>query len=71
MDVSNFISAVGFPIFACCYMFYLNLQAQQAHKEEVQEMSKAIENQKNAIENNTKIMEEVLKHLRKRGDNYD
>lgn len=59
MDVSNFstlIAQLGFPIACCIALFwYINKQSKQ-HKEEMDKMSEA-------INNNTAVMNEVLKQL--------
>lgn len=42
--VSQLIGSLGFPIVACCAMFYsLNVQGKQ-HKEEIEKMSEALNN---------------------------
>lgn len=48
-DFSTIIGTLGFPIAACCYMFYSNTQMQKQHKAETDNLAKAIENNTNAI----------------------
>lgn len=56
MDISTLISNVGFPIVCCLYMMY-------THKAEMETMSKA-------IENNTEAIQELREEIRegKRND---
>lgn len=47
MDFQAVITAIGslgFPIVACCVMFYLNLKMQEKHEEEMAKVTEAISN---------------------------
>lgn len=47
MDLQAVITAIGslgFPIVACCIMFYLNLRMQEKHEEEMSKVTEAITN---------------------------
>lgn len=43
-DISTFISTNGFPIFMCLLLFWYQVQSNKSHKEEMDKMSQAIEN---------------------------
>ena len=52
MDITAILQAVGsvgFPIVACCYMFYLNQGQTEAHEKEVQKYVEALNEWKLAI----------------------
>lgn len=52
MDVnvfSNFISTVGFPIACCIACFWQMNRTQQMHKEEVDKMTEALNNNTKAL----------------------
>lgn len=47
MDFQAIVSAIGslgFPIVACCAMFYLNLKTQEKHEQEMAKVTEAINN---------------------------
>lgn len=47
MDFQAVITAIGslgFPIVACCIMFYLNFRMQEKHEEEMSKVTEAITN---------------------------
>lgn len=48
-DVGNFISLYGFPVVACCALFYQNWMQSKRHKEEADAWSKALEANTQAI----------------------
>lgn len=50
--VTSIISSLGFPIAACCWLFYDKTQERKARSEEMEAMRKA-------IESNTTIMAEL------------
>lgn len=54
------ISTVGFPIVCCITLIYLNERQSTRHKEEVDKMTEA-------VNNNTVVIQQILEHLR--GDN--
>lgn len=57
-EILTAISTVGFPIVACCLCgWYIKYQATQ-HRDEISELSKA-------IENNTVVMTKLLERLDK------
>lgn len=52
MDITTILQAigsVGFPIVACCYMFYLNQMQTEAHENEVRKYVEALNELKLAI----------------------
>lgn len=56
MDVSvitQLISSVGFPIAVCLYLFYRDNKLSEQHKQEMDKMS-------DAINNNTLVMRQLL-----------
>ena len=55
-ELVEMINSVGFPIVATCMMAYLLLNEQKAHKEEMKELQKT-------IENNTLIITELKQLL--------
>lgn len=60
----NIISNVGFPIACTIIMFYCLQKEQTNHKQEVNEL-------RESIENNTKVMEKLLYHLEGKGTDND
>lgn len=50
--ISSLISSIGFPIVAFLLMWYALLKEKDAHKEEINIL-------KEAIENNTKVLEQL------------
>lgn len=57
MNISDFISNVGFPIAICCYFIYNQTQLQKQNKEEILEM----QNQhKEEMQQVTNIMSEAI-----------
>lgn len=56
MDISNImqaITSVGFPIVACCALFWQNHQLNEYHRKESEEMKEAINELKIAVINLT------------------
>lgn len=51
-DIATMISTLGFPIAMCLLMWYQNSELTKTHKEETNELKKA-------IENNTVILTEL------------
>lgn len=52
MDINAFMTAigsVGFPIVACCYMFYLNQKQTEQHAAETKSWTEALTELKIAI----------------------
>lgn len=47
--ISQLITSVGFPIVACCAMFYVNYTSFQKHEEEMKNVIEAINNNTMAI----------------------
>lgn len=58
---ANLISSVGFPIGMCLLMWYQNSELTKTHKEETDELKKA-------IENNTLILTELTALIKNTGD---
>ena len=59
MDINaiiQFISSVGFPIACCAYLFYENHTSREKHKEEMDNMSTAINNNTIAL---TKLLDKL------------
>lgn len=56
-DIVNAISTVGFPIVVCIIMIYLNEKQSLRHKEEVEKMTLA-------LNNNTVAIQQILEHMR-------
>jgi hypothetical protein len=42
--VTTAIGSLGFPIVACCIMFYLNFKMQEKHEQEMAKVTEAISN---------------------------
>lgn len=57
-EIITAISTVGFPIFACIFMYIENRKETDAHKEEMN-------NLKSSIDNNTIMLEKILEYFRK------
>lgn len=51
------ITTVGFPIVACCVMFYLNWKEQKDHREESEKWVQA-------LEKNTSVIEKLMERLK-------
>lgn len=49
--IASLIGSLGFPIFACVYMMYLNQKQTEAHAQEVEKITEAITELKIAINN--------------------
>lgn len=56
-DIVNAISTVGFPIVVCIIMIYLNEKQDSRHREEVDKMTLA-------LNNNTVAIQQILEHMR-------
>lgn len=56
-DIIQAISTVGFPIVMCIIMIYLNEKQDTRHREEVDKMTEA-------VNNNTVVIQQVLEHMR-------
>lgn len=56
VNVVSFIGDVGFPIAVCAYLLWHNEKQAIRHKEEVDRMSEA-------LNNNTRVMEELVVRL--------
>lgn len=54
--IGQFISSYGFPIVACCVMFWYMNKEREDHKKEVAEMTQA-------INNNTTVLERLMDKL--------
>ena len=62
-QITTFVSTVGFPIVACGALFYMVREMSNAHKEE-------IDNLRKTIEENTQVLtrlESIIKMLDRRG----
>lgn len=51
------IATVGFPIVACCVMFYLNWKEQKDHKEESEKWVAA-------LDKNTAVIDKLMERLK-------
>lgn len=56
-DIIQAISTVGFPIVMCIIMIYLNEKQDTRHREEVDKMIEA-------VNNNTVVIQQMLEHMR-------
>lgn len=59
MDFSTVIQAIGslgFPIVACCALYYANLKSEEQHKEEQENIVEALNNNTIAL---TKLSERI------------
>lgn len=56
-DIITAISTVGFPIVMCLLMWYMNEKQDTRHREEVDKMTEA-------VNNNTIVLQQMLEHLR-------
>lgn len=59
--ISQLITSVGFPIAACCAMFYINYVSLQKHEEEMKIVTEAINNNTMAINDLKNEMEGLRK----------
>lgn len=57
-DVANIIGNYGFPIVCCGAMFWYMIKKDAQHKEETENMRKA-------IENNTLVIQQLVDNLKK------
>lgn len=48
--VAQFIGTLGFPIAACCYLMYSREKDSERHKEEMDKMNEALNNNTLAIQ---------------------
>ena len=55
------ISSLGFPIVCSLILLYMYWKSDQTHKDEVDKLS-------NAVQNNTIVMEKILEHLEVKKD---
>lgn len=53
MEIVNLIPTLGFPVVACCACFWYLTQADERHREEVNKLSEA-------INNNTLVIRQLL-----------
>lgn len=58
VDVANMIGNYGFPIVSCGAMFWYIIKKDTQHKEESENMRKA-------IENNTLVIQQLVDNLKK------
>lgn len=56
--ITTLIGSLGFPIVCCIALFWYMTKNQEAHKEEMDKMSEA-------INNNTSVMNQLIAELRK------
>lgn len=54
--ITQFIGALGFPIAACCYLFYSLEKERDAHKKEMDKLTEA-------LHNNTLVMQKLVDTL--------
>lgn len=57
--ISQLIGSLGFPIVACCAMFYMYNRQTEAHKEEMNKFTEA-------INNNTSTINELMNLIKER-----
>lgn len=55
-DITTLISSVGFPIAACCYMAYAQSKQTISHREEVNAL-------KDALNNNTLVLQKLVDRM--------
>lgn len=55
-EIVNIISTVGFPIFACCALFWMNDKESQRHAEETEKFT-------NALAENTLVLQKLCDKL--------
>lgn len=60
VDVANMIGNYGFPIVCCGVMFWYMIKKDAQHKEESENMRKA-------IENNTLVIQQLVDKFKKEG----
>ena len=60
VDVANMIGNYGFPIVCCGVMFWYTVKKDTQHKEEIESIRKA-------IENNTLVIQHLADNLKKEG----
>lgn len=60
VDVANMIGNYGFPIVCCGAMFWYMIKKDTQHKEESENMRKA-------IENNTLVIQQLVDNFKKEG----
>lgn len=56
-EIITAISTVGFPIVCCGVLFYQNWKEDSAHKEEMNQITKALENNTLAIQKMITLLE--------------
>lgn len=66
MDFQAFmtaISTVGFPIAACCVMFWYMNKQRESHQQETKELTKAIADLNVTIQQNSALVQVALEKL--------
>ena len=58
--LTQMIGSLGFPIVACCAMFYMYNKQTEAHKEEMNKFTEAINNNTNTVNELMNIIRERL-----------
>lgn len=58
--VSTFINSVGFPIAACCVIAWLSYKQSENHKQETEELSKALNENTQVISNLKQMLNDIL-----------
>lgn len=61
--LSQVIGSLGFPILASCALFYYIQKQQEGHRSEIKELTICVDNIKEALNNNTLILQRVLDKL--------
>lgn len=54
--IASVISSVGFPIAACCYMFYLNDKQNKQYNDQISKL-------RSSLDNNTRVMNKILNKI--------
>lgn len=60
--ITQFVSTVGFPIAACVAMFWMVNKQNDSHKQEIDKMSEALNNNTIALTKLTDKLEERKQH---------
>lgn len=55
-EILNLIGSYAFPIVACVALFWKSLQDERLHKEEMEKIS-------SAVDNNTEILQRILAYI--------
>lgn len=59
--ISQFISGIGFPIAACCCIFYMMNKEREEHKQEVADLKEVIAEINSTLSSFKQLLEDRLK----------